>query len=256
MNNAGVCRRTLGLLLRSSLIGIVGATLAQAASFNSAVTTGMAGLVEPQRLSVLLETMTVMTVMAFVPSVLIMTTCFLRMIIVLGFLRHAMGTQQTPPNHILISLALILTFFVMAPTWERVNKEALQPYQQHQISWTKALDRASKPVSAFLFRQTRKDDLALAVQLSRQPVPKQPEDVSFPVLVTAFVLSELKTAFEIGFILFIPFLIIDLIVASVLMSLGMMMVPPTTISLPLKLLLFVMVNGWTLLMQGLVQSIR
>lgn len=237
-----------------SLILLAGA--AQAAPLNSTLASSFSGLVEPKRLSVLLETMTVLTAMAFVPALLMMTTCFLRMVIVLGFLRHALGTQQIPPNHVLIALALIMTCFVMAPTWNQVNDVALKPYQQQQISWTTALDRASKPISAFLLRQTRKDDLTLAVQLSRQPVPSQPENVAFPVLVTAFTLSELKTAFEIGFILFIPFLVIDLIVASVLMSLGMMMVPPATVALPIKILLFVLVNGWSLLMQGLVQSVR
>lgn len=213
-------------------------------------------VLEPAKLSSLMETMIVLTALSLVPTLLIMTTSFLRMIIVLGFLRHALGTQQTPPNHLLLSLGLILTFFVMSPTWARVYEVAVRPYQAKSISWSQAVNRGSVPVRDFMLRQTRQKDLAMTVQLAKQTPPKNPRDVPFSTMVTAFVLSELKTAFQIGFLLFIPFLVIDLVVASILMSLGMMMVPPTLLSLPLKLLLFVIVDGWNLLIQGLVQSVR
>jgi flagellar biosynthetic protein FliP len=200
--------------------------------------------------------MITLTLISLAPSLLIMTTCFLRMIIVLSFLRQAMGTQQTPPNSILLSLALILTLFVMTPTWQRVNDVAITPYRKNAISWDTAVQRGSKPISEYLLRQTRQKDMALALRLSRTTPPKTPADAPFTVLLTAYILSELKTAFEIGFIVFIPFLVVDIVVASVLMSLGMMMVPPTVVSLPLKILLFVMVDGWSLLVEGLVRSVH
>jgi flagellar biosynthetic protein FliP len=214
-------------------------------------------LTEPRRLSGVFEMVAVLTALSLVPSALIMTTCFLRFVIVLGFLRQALGLQQSPPNHVMISLALVLSLFVMAPVLKEVNATALGPYRANELPWTEAVQKAGEPVRAFLFRQTRRRDLALAVRLARlSSAPKREADVPFLVLVTGFVLSELKTAFQMGFLLFLPFLVIDLGVSSVLMSLGMMMVPPSMVSLPLKILLFVMVDGWGLVAQGLVRSVR
>ena len=211
---------------------------------------------QPQRLSSVFEAVAVLTAISLVPSVLIMTTCFLRFIIVLGLLRQALALQQTPPNHVLISLALILTFFVMAPTINEVNDVAVRPYRENTLSFAEVLPKAAVPVRRFLLRQTRKRELAFTIRMARTPIPKNEDDVPLIVLVTAFVLSELKTAFQMGFLLFLPFLIIDLGVSSVLMSLGMMMVPPSMVALPLKILLFIMVDGWALIAQGLVQSVR
>ncbi len=230
--------------------------LSHAAS-NAGVFPGdLPNLLEPKKISALLETLIVLTLLSLIPTLLIMTTSFLRMVIVLGFLRHAMGTQQTPPNALLLSLAMILTFFVMTPTWNRVYEGSIKPYQNKKVEWAVALERGLLPIKEFMLRQTRQPDLMLTLSLAKAARPKNPIDAPFSTLVTAFVLSELKTAFQIGFMLFVPFLVIDLVVASILMSLGMMMVPPTLLSLPLKLLLFVMVDGWNLLIKGLVESVR
>lgn len=213
-------------------------------------------LAKPHRLSAAFEAVIVLTALSLVPSLLIMTTCFLRFTIVLGLLRQGLGLQQTPPNHVLVSLALVLTFFVMAPTLREVNDTALTPYRENKLGWSQALEKAGDPVKRFLLRQTRRRELAFTIKLARIETPRDETGVPFLVLVTAFVLSELKTAFQMGFLLFLPFLVVDLGVSSVLMSLGMMMVPPAMVSLPLKILLFVSVDGWTLLVQGLVQSVR
>jgi flagellar biosynthetic protein FliP len=185
-----------------------------------------------------------------------MLTSFTRIIIVLSFTRSALGTQQVPPNAVLIGLTLFLTFFTMSPVLNRVNQEALQPYMRHQVTFQQALDRGQQPVRAFMFRQTREKDLSLFVHLSRMQRPAGPEDIPTGVLVPAFIISELKTAFTIGFIIFIPFLIIDMVVGVTLMSMGMMMLPPVLVSLPIKILLFVMVDGWHLIARSLVMSFR
>lgn len=210
---------------------------------------------EPKRLSSAMETVVVLTLLSLIPTVLILTTCFLRFSLVLGFARQALSLQQTPPNHVLISLAMVLTFFVMGSTLKTINDTAVQPYRQGKLAFEKALEKGAQPLREFLLKQTRRRELSLAVRLARLE-PKTEADVPFHVLTTAYVLSELKTAFQMGFLLFIPFLVIDLGVSSVLMSLGMMMVPPNMVALPLKLLLFVMVDGWSLLVQGLVESVR
>lgn len=210
---------------------------------------------EPKRLSSAMETVVVLTILSLIPTVLILTTCFLRFSLVLGFARQALSLQQTPPNHVLISLAMVLTFFVMGSTLKTINDTAVQPYRQGKLAFETALEKGAQPLREFLLKQTRRRELSLAVRLARLE-PKTEADVPFHVLTTAYVLSELKTAFQMGFLLFIPFLVIDLGVSSVLMSLGMMMVPPNMVALPLKLLLFVMVDGWSLLVQGLVESVR
>lgn len=194
------------------------------------------------------------TVLSVAPAFLMMMTSFTRVIIVLGFLRRALGTQTLPPNQVMVGLALFLTMFIMAPTLKRVNEEALQPYLKDQLGQEAAIDAAKVAVRDFMAKQTRKNDLALFIRLAGEERPRTIADVSFTTLVPAFVTSELKTSFQMGFIIFLPFLVIDLVVSAVLMALGMMMLPPVVVSLPFKILLFVLVDGWTLLMQGLVAS--
>ncbi len=207
-----------------------------------------------QRWSLSLQTLLFLSSLAFLPALLLMMTCFTRIIIVLGLLRTAMSTQSSPPTQVLIGLALFLTFFVMSPVLDRVYQDAWQPYAAEQISLDQALERGSQPIREFMLAQTRKSDLAMFARIAKVGEMQGPEDVPMRILVPAYATSELKTAFQIGFTIFIPFLIIDLVVASVLMSLGMMMVPPATISLPFKLMLFVLVDGWQLLIGSLTQS--
>ncbi len=195
-----------------------------------------------------------LTVLTLVPSFLVLMTSFTRIIVVLSFLRSAMATQQTPPNQILIGLALFLTFFLMAPVYSVVIDDAVSPYLASEISQDEAVEIGSKPIKEFMLRQTREKDLALFLDLSGEEYPESGLDTSFTALVPAFVISELKTAFQMGFMLFIPFIVIDLIVASILMSMGMFMLPPVMISLPFKLLLFVMVDGWYLVIKSIMES--
>jgi flagellar biosynthetic protein FliP len=189
-----------------------------------------------------------------VPALLFTVTGFTRILIVLGFIRSGLGTPTAPPNQVLVGIALFLTIFVMAPTFAEVKKEAFDPMQAGKISQTTALKRAEQPMREFMFKQTRTKDLALFVKLGKVENPKTRADVPTHVLIPAFIISELKTAFQIGFLIFLPFLIIDLVISSVLMSMGMMMLPPVFISLPFKILLFVLVDGWSLITQSLVQS--
>jgi flagellar biosynthetic protein FliP len=195
-----------------------------------------------------------LTVLSLVPAVLMMVTSFVRITIVLSFVRNAIGAQQMPPNQVLVGLALFLTLFVMAPTWQRINTEALQPYMTSQMPADQAFDTASQPLREFMFKQVRERDLALFIQVGGLPQPRTQADVPTYALVPAFMISELKTAFQMGFMIMVPFLVIDLVVSSVLMSMGMMMLPPSTISLPFKLLLFVMADGWHLIVHSLVTS--
>ncbi|HEX2828972.1 MAG TPA: flagellar type III secretion system pore protein FliP [Burkholderiales bacterium] len=204
--------------------------------------------------SLSLQTMLLLTSLAFLPAALLMMTGFTRIIIVLSLMRQALGTPASPPNQVLLGLSLFLTFFVMSPVLDRVYTDAYKPLSENRITMEEALDRGAAPLRTFMLRQTREADLALFTRLSRQPAPAKVEDVSMRVLVPAYVTSELKTAFQIGFAVFIPFLIIDMLVASVLMSMGMMMVSPVLISLPFKIMLFVLVDGWNLLIGSLAQS--
>ena len=192
--------------------------------------------------------------LALVPAVLFTVTGFSRILIVLGFIRTGVGTPNTPPNQVLIGIALFLTIFVMAPTVSAVKRDAFDPLTKHQISTTTALKRAEQPVREFMFRQTRVQDISLFVSLAKAKTPRTRAEVPTEVLVPAFIVSELRSAFQIGFLIFLPFLIIDLIVSSTLMSMGMIMLPPTFISLPFKVLLFVLVDGWDLVIKALVQS--
>lgn len=195
-----------------------------------------------------------MTVLTLAPAILIMMTGFTRIIIVLSFLRQAMGVQQMPPNQLLVGLALFLTFFVMGPAFDEINKNGLQPYMAGSISQEKALENSLAPLRKFMFNQTRDADLALFIRLAKIEKPKTRADVPTMVLVPSFIVSELKTAFQIGFIIFLPFLVIDIVASSVLMAMGMMMLPPIVISLPFKIMLFVLVDGWGLLIGSMVQS--
>ena len=194
------------------------------------------------------------TILSVAPAILILMTCFTRIVIVLGFVRTALATQQMPPNQVLIGLALFMTLFVMAPTIGEVNQVAVQPYLQGEISQTEALDNAAKPIKQFMIKQTREKDLKLFLDFSGAERPASVDDVPLTALIPAFAISELKTAFQMGFMIYIPFLVIDMVVASILMGMGMMMLPPVMISLPFKILLFILVDGWHLVVKSLLLS--
>ena len=195
-----------------------------------------------------------LTILTLAPSILIMTTCFVRLVVVLALTRQALGAGALPPNQVLTSLALILTFFIMAPTFNEINEQALQPYMNNQITQQVALDRGIKPIRKFMFKQTHEKELALFVRMGKIEKPKTQDDVPTYILLPAFILSELKTAFTIGFVVYLPFLVIDIVVSSVLVSMGMMFLPPSMIALPFKLIMFVMVDGWYLIVKSLVDS--
>ena len=210
----------------------------------------------PKDAAVTLEIIFLLTILTLAPALLIMLTSFTRIVVVLSFLRMAIGTQQIPPTQLIVGLSLFLTLFVMGPTWERVYDDAVVPYLDEQIDYRVALKRAMQPIREFMLRNTREKDLALFVKLSAAPRPDTPDDLSNRVLIPGFIISELKTAFQISFILFIPFIIIDMVVSSTLLSIGMMMLPPVTVSLPFKILLFVLVDGWHLIVESLVMSFK
>ncbi|MBI5408350.1 MAG: flagellar type III secretion system pore protein FliP [Nitrospirae bacterium] len=192
--------------------------------------------------------------LSFLPAVLIMFTSFTRIVVVLSFLRHAFGGQTIPPNPVIIGLSLFLTFYIMSPTINVVTEKAVKPYLAEELDLGEAIEQATPPLREFMLKQTRQKDIALFVNLSKQPPPQTPQDLSMSVLVPAFAISELKTSFEIGFLLFLPFMIIDMVIASILLSMGMMMLPPVMISMPFKLLLFVLVDGWNLIIGSMVRS--
>jgi flagellar biosynthesis protein FliP len=199
---------------------------------------------------------TLLTVLSVAPALIVSMTAFIRIAIVLSIIRHAFGMPETPPTPVLISLALFLTVFAMLPTLQTINHDALQPFMHGSIELAQALDRSTAPISEFMLRQVREDELKLMYELSRQPLPQTPAEVSLLQLTPAFILNELRVAFQIGFVVLLPFLLIDLVVSSVLLSLGMLMVPPATISLPLKVLMFVLVDGWGLVLRGVLGSFR
>jgi len=209
---------------------------------------------DPSNVSTSIKLMLLLTVLSLAPSILILMTSFARIIIILSFVRTALATGQMPPNQVLVGLALFLTFFIMAPTLQEVNEEALTPLFNEEITLDEAYEKASAPFKEFMSKHTRQKDLELFLQYSEAERPETLEDIPLTVMVPAFALSEIKTAFQIGFMIFIPFLVIDMIVASVLMSMGMMMLPPVMISLPFKILLFVLVDGWYLVMKSILQS--
>ena len=240
----------LGFLLLA--LALPSLALAQSAGLPVFTSAPAAGGGQAYTLS--LQTLLLLTSLSFLPAALLMMTSFTRIIIVLSLLRMALGTQSTPPNQVLIGLALFLTFFVMGPTFDKIYVEAYQPLSENRIQMQEALDKGTVPLRAFMMKQTRETDLALFINLSRSAPMKTAADVPMRVLIPAYITSELKTAFQIGFAVFIPFLIIDMVVASILMAMGMMMVSPAIVSLPFKIILFVLVDGWNLLLGSLAQS--
>jgi flagellar biosynthetic protein FliP len=220
------------------------------------VTIQIGGNNSPDNLAITIQIILLITLLTLAPALLILLTSFTRIVIVLSFLRHALSTQQIPPNQVIIGLSLFLTFFIMSPVFEEINRDAVKPYLAKEISQREALEKAMPPLRGFMFKQTREKDIALFMRAARLPAPANETNIPTRVLIPAFIISELRTAFEMGFMLFVPFLIIDMVVASVLMSMGMLMLPPIMISLPFKILLFVLVDGWNLLVQSLIMSFR
>lgn len=209
---------------------------------------------DPEALVGTLRLLALLTILSLAPAIIILMTAFTRIIIVLSFVRTAMATQQIPPNQVLIGLALFLTFFIMAPVFQEMNEQALQPFLEEQIAFEEAWEEAATPLREFMFRHTREKDLALFINIAEMEPPEVRDDIPLHVLVPAFVISELKTAFQMGFMLFVPFLVIDMVVASTLMSMGMFMLPPVIVSLPFKILLFVLVDGWHLVVQSILEG--
>lgn len=235
------------------LLSLSGLALAQASAGLPALTSSP-GPGGSTNYSLSIQTLLTLTSLSFLPTALLMTTSFTRIIIVLSLLRHALGTQTSPPNQILVGIALFLTFFIMAPVADKIYADAYVPLSENKINFAQAADNAAQPLRGFMLKQTREADISLFAKLANLPKLEKPADVPMRVLIPAFVTSELKTAFQIAFVIFIPFLVIDMVVASVLMSMGMMMVSPVMVSLPFKLMLFVLVDGWHLVIGSLVQS--
>jgi flagellar biosynthesis protein FliP len=242
------------VVLMAVLLVAPGASAQELALPKITIDSGPAG--SPEQAATALQIVAVLTVLSVAPAILLMLTSFTRVIIVLSLLRQAIGVQQLPPNQVLIGLAFFLTVFIMAPVGEQIRQAAWEPYAAKKISQTEALSLAMTPLRDFMLRQTRQTDVALMVNLAKLPPPETPADLPTHVVIPAFALSEIRTAFQVGFTLFIPFLIIDMVVASVLMSMGMMMLPPVMISLPFKLLLFVLADGWHLVVRALVAGFR
>ena len=209
---------------------------------------------KPGDMATTIQIFLLLTILSLAPGLMIMTTAFTRIVVVLSFLRTAMGTQGAPSNQIIIALAMFMTFYIMNPVWQQINKEAYEPWKAQQITQQVAMDRAVQPLRKFMLSQTREKDLALFVSLSKMAQPKNANDIPTLTVIPAFIISELRTAFQIGFLIYIPFIVVDMVVASVLLSMGMMMLPPVMISLPFKILLFVLVDGWGLVISSLVKS--
>jgi flagellar biosynthetic protein FliP len=245
-----ICFMAVGMLMASV---VWGADPQPAGNFPM-ISIAMDKVKGPEDVSVVIQIFAILTLLSIAPAILIMLTSFTRFIIVFSLLRQAMGTQQMPPNQILIGLAMFLTFYVMTPVWQDVNQNALQPYLEKKIGAEQALNTALIPIRKFMYKQIREKDLALFVEIVGLKRPDTPADIPTMVLIPSFIISELKTAFQLGFLLFIPFLIVDMVVASVLLAMGMMMLPPIMISLPFKLLLFVLVDGWQLIVGSLVKG--
>jgi flagellar biosynthetic protein FliP len=250
--------RRLGLVAALAWLVVAGAAAsAQAQGLPvPRITVEAAEAKSPQEVTAALQILAVVTLLSLAPAILMTLTSFTRVIIVLSLLRQAIGVQQLPPNQVLVGLALFLTMFIMAPVGKEIHRDAVEPYLAKKLTPGDALGKAVTPLHAFMARQTRENDLALMIHLAKLPPPQRPADVPVHVMIPAFALSEIRTAFQMGFVLFIPFLIIDLVVASVLMSMGMMMLPPVLISLPFKLLLFVLADGWHLVVRALVAGFR
>ncbi len=262
MTGAHGPRRSFRPAVMLTVLGFVAAGLPSIAAAAAAniplprISIGAAPATGPRDVSVTLQILALLTVLSLAPAIVLLMTPFTRIVIVLSFLRQALGTQAIPPNQVLVGLAMFLTFFLMRPVGDEVYRGALKPYLDGRMGHEEALDRAAKPLRRFMLAQTREKDLALFVSLSKGPRPRTPADVSMFAIIPAFVISELKSAFIMGFQLFIPFLIIDLVVASTLMAMGMLMLPPVAISLPFKLLLFILVDGWNLIVGSVAASFR
>ena len=258
MNHTGlilISRRRLALGVISAIAcASLSVVSAHAQTGIPKLSVGLGASKTPEDVSATVQLLLMLTVLSVAPAILLMCTSFTRIVIVLSLTRSALGTQQVPPNAVLLGLALFLTFFTMGPTLNDVNEQAVKPFMAKQIDFEKAVDVGSKPVRAFMFKQTREKDIALFVNLAKIPRPKTQSDIPSSVLAPAFIISELKTAFTIGFVVFIPFLVIDMVVSITLMSMGMMMLPPVLVSLPFKILLFVLVDGWQLIAQSLALS--
>ena len=241
------------------LLGVLGLFLISTPIANAAIAlpninVSMQNASTPQEFTQGVQVLIMLTILTLAPSIVIMTTAFIRIVIVLSLTRQAIGTASLPPNQVIVGLALILTFFVMSPTLSKINETAYQPYMKNVITQQQAIDNSLVPIRDFMFKQTHESELALFVKLSKIEKPKNKNDVPTYVLIPSFILSELKTAFKIGFVIFLPFLVIDLVVASVLVSMGMMFLPPTTIAMPFKLIMFVMVDGWFLVTKSLIEG--
>ena len=214
---------------------------------------GMDGIGQPKDVDVAIQVLFAVTLLSMAPSIVLLMTCFSRIVIVLSFVRNALTLQGAPANQVIIGLSLFLTYFVMEPVWSKVQTNAIQPYMEKKITSAQAMEEASKPIRSFMLRQTRPKDVELFVQLAKIP-PTAPEAIPLRAVIPAFIISELRTALQMGFLIFVPFILIDIVVATVLMSMGMMMMPPATIALPLKILLFVLVDGWSLIVRSLLMS--
>lgn len=253
MTTRHLTKRTVILSLTALLLTAGAVAYAAPIPFPS-LNIGVGTATKPNDVAVTVQIFLLLTIMSLAPGLLIMTTSFTRISVVLSFLRTAMGTQAAPSNQIILALSMFLTFFIMTPVWQQINKDAYQPWKAQQISQEQAMERAVKPVRSFMLSQTREKDLALFVNLSKLQRPKNAADIPTLTIIPAFMISELRTAFQIGFLIYIPFIVVDMVVASVLMSMGMMMLPPVMISLPFKILLFVLVDGWGLVIGSLVKS--
>ena len=251
-------KRSPAALLVSGLALAAGLLLPTASSAIGlpTITFGVEDANTPEQVSTALQVLFALTILSIAPAILLMTTCFTRIVIVLGFIRQAMGTQNMPPTQIIIGLSLFLSFFIMSPTLNAINNQALQPYMNKEISQAQALEQALIPMRTFMFSQVKEEELTLFASITLDNKPFDQNDIPTMTLIPAFMLSELKRAFQMGFMIYIPFLVIDMVVASVLMSMGMMMLPPVIISMPFKLLLFVLVDGWGLIVGSLVQSFK
>ena len=246
--------RLRSLLKGALLLAVAGGALALQATPLPSVTVNFGKAPTGPGLSTALQAAMVLTVLTLAPAILMTMTSFTRMVVVMHFLRQGLGTQTAPSNQVLISLSLVLTFFVMGPTISEINTQVIAPLNRNELTVDQALERTAAPLKVFMLKQTRKKDLSLFLRLSKSPAPQTKADVPLTALLPAFMISELKTAFEIGFMIFLPFLVVDMVVASILLSMGMMMLPPVVISLPFKVLLFVMVDGWYLIVSSLVRG--
>ncbi|MEA3546422.1 MAG: flagellar type III secretion system pore protein FliP [Thermodesulfobacteriota bacterium] len=252
MNGLQVKKIIIPLLLILSAITFWSA-IAEAVTLPT-VQVGLQETDDPKDVATIIEILLIFTILSVAPAILLMTTCFTRLVIAFSFLRSAMGTQQMPPSQVLIGLSLFLTLFIMSPVLKQINDQAVKPYMSEEVNLEQAFKSGLQPLRGFMFKQTREKDLALFLSMAKLEKPANKAEVPSSILIPAFMISELKTAFQIGFILFLPFLVIDMVVASVLLSMGMMMLPPVMVSLPFKLLLFVLVDGWHLIVGSLVQS--